>query len=74
MHVVVGLLPCMLLDDVACLHVERNMLVGASYLDIENYWQYSEILNGLGLIILMYPFNTNFIYLIEDRNTHVFFF
>ena len=36
MHVVVGLLPCMLLDDVACLHVERNMLVGASYLDIED--------------------------------------
>ena len=36
MHVVVGLLPCMLLDDVACLHVERNMLVEASYLDIED--------------------------------------
>ena len=37
MHVVVGLLPCMLLVDVTCLHVERNMLVGASYLDIEDY-------------------------------------
>ena len=23
-------------DDVACLHVERNKLVGASYLDIED--------------------------------------
>ena len=27
---------CMLNDEVSCLHVERNMLVGASYLDIED--------------------------------------
>ena len=37
MHVVVDLLPCMLLDDVTCLHVKRNILVRASYLDIEDY-------------------------------------
>ena len=46
MHVVVGLLPCMLLDDVACLHVERNMLVGASYLDIEDVCVAIESITG----------------------------
>ena len=36
MHVELGLFSCMLKDEVACLHVERNILVGASYLDIED--------------------------------------
>ena len=31
-----GLFLCILIDEVACLHVEKNILVEASYLDIED--------------------------------------
>ena len=36
MVVGVDLFSCMLWDDVACLHIERNRLTWASYLYIEN--------------------------------------
>uniref|UniRef100_A0A453HZX7 Uncharacterized protein n=1 Tax=Aegilops tauschii subsp. strangulata TaxID=200361 RepID=A0A453HZX7_AEGTS len=42
---------CMLNDEVAYLHVERNSLVGASYLDIEDLLLASCLL----LIILCHP-------------------
>ena len=46
-HVEVGLFPCMLNDEVAFLHVDRNRnrLVGASYLDIEDNVQSNMIGN-----------------------------
>jgi hypothetical protein len=41
-----------LADDVACLHVERNELVGSSYLDIEDCMEqvrFAKIATGLNL-------------------------
>ena len=43
LHVVVGLSQCMLNDEVTYLHVKRNRLVGASYLDIEDKRGFCEI-------------------------------
>lgn len=39
LHVEVGLVLCMLNNEMTCLHVKKNMLIGAIYLDIEDLYQ-----------------------------------
>ena len=57
LHVVAGLSPCMLNDELAYLHVERNRLLGASYLDIEDPFHFRSSKFSLMVAVFLLVFS-----------------